>query len=439
MSSAIGLQVFPGILSTLLCTYHVSPSTLLQGLHGPPVNGHHTQAHGGGIIKVGSTFYWHGEDKTHGTGFQNINCYSSTDLVQWHYEGSSLTQQASGELGPNRIVERPKVVYNKPSGKYVMFLHVDDVDYLEGKAGIATCDTVNGGYEYLGSFHPLGYESRDMGVFVDDNDKGYLICEDRPNGIHIFELSQDYLSIVNQVHLFPEHLESPAMIKRDGLYYLFASGLTFWFANDNLYTTATSLTGPWAEWRMFAKPASATYSSQVSFILPIGPSSALYMGDRWQYPGLPRSTYVWLPLEINGRDVKMDNPQSFAIDVSRGAMAVPRSSRSYTPRIETSDERGQSGNLARFVLEVGDETERLTVALSYTIACEDERVALVAIDGSEIEQHVAFLGNSSAQKECFSVVHWTGKLFKGQHRLKVVSMGSKSEGLEIRGAVVCSS
>ncbi|KAL3489601.1 glycosyl hydrolase [Aspergillus germanicus] len=420
MSSTTGLQLFPGATWT-------------------SSDGRHIQAHGGGIIKVGSTFYWHGEDKTHGTGFHNINCYSSTDLVQWHYERSSLTQHESGDLGPSRIVERPKVVHNKHSGKYVMFLHIDDLDYGEGKVGVATCDTVNGRYEYLGSFHPLGFESRDMGVFVDDDDKGYLICEDRPNGIHIFELSEGYLSVVKQVHLFPEHLESPAMIKRDGLYYLFASGLTFWFANDNLYTTATSLAGPWAEWRMFAKPASATYSSQVSFILPIGPSSALYMGDRWQYPGLPRSTYVLLPLEIDGRDVKMDNAESFSIDVSTGAMARPRSSRSYTPRIKSSEERGWSGHLASFAIEIGEETEGLTVALCYTIACEDEKMALVSIDGSEIQQHVAFLGNSSAQKEGFSVVHWTGRLSRGQHRLKVISLGSKSGGLEIKGAVVCSS
>ncbi|KAL4861512.1 hypothetical protein BDV12DRAFT_203944 [Aspergillus spectabilis] len=76
------------------------------------------------------------------------------------------------------------------------------------------------------AFHPLGYESRDMGVFVDDDDEGYLICEDRPNGIHLFEISEDYSSIVRQVRLFPEHMESPAMSKRDALYYLFASGLT---------------------------------------------------------------------------------------------------------------------------------------------------------------------------------------------------------------------
>src|SRR5215475_5990315 len=48
-------------------------------------NGAYIQAHGGGITKVGSTYYWFGEDKTgessSDTSFQNIPCYSSTDLA----------------------------------------------------------------------------------------------------------------------------------------------------------------------------------------------------------------------------------------------------------------------------------------------------------------------------------------------------------------------
>ncbi|KAL2843344.1 glycosyl hydrolase [Aspergillus pseudoustus] len=416
MSSTTALQIFPGATWT-------------------SSDGRHIQAHGGGIIKVGSVFYWHGEDKTHGTGFRNINCYSSTDLVQWHYEGTSLTQQQSGDLGPDRIVERPKVVYNKHSDKYVMYLHIDVFDYHEGKVGLATCDTVNGNYEYHGSFHPLGYESRDMGVFIDDDYKGYLLCEDRPNGIHIFELSDDYLSIVKQVHLFPEHLESPAMIKRDGLYYLFASGLTFWFANDNLYTTSTSLAGPWAEWRMFAKPASATYSSQVTFVLPIG-SSALYMGDRWQYPGLPCSTYVWLPLKFDGVDVKMDNAQSFALDISTGESIIPASPRLYKPHSSAAQEAAASDIIASFVFDTSEDADATTVGLQYTIAGEDEKVALVSMDDSEANQLVAFLGNASPQKQAISAFHWREALAKGKHCLRVVGVGDRSDGLEVKGAVI---
>jgi hypothetical protein len=62
-------------------------------------------------------------------------------------------------------VERPKVVYNDETGKFVLYMHIDSSSYGEAKAGVATGDTVCGSYEYLGSAQPLGHQSRDMGLF----------------------------------------------------------------------------------------------------------------------------------------------------------------------------------------------------------------------------------------------------------------------------------
>ena len=137
---------------------------------------------GGGFIKVDSTYYWIGEDKTDGSSFQNINCYSSTNLVEWKYEGALLSKTSSGDLGPNRVVERPKVIYNKSTKKYVLWMHIDDSGYAEAKAGVATGDSVCGKYTYIGASKPLGFSSRDMGLYVDDDDKAYLLTEDRSNG-----------------------------------------------------------------------------------------------------------------------------------------------------------------------------------------------------------------------------------------------------------------
>jgi beta-xylosidase len=119
-----------------------------------------------------------GEDKTNGSAFQNVNCYSSVNLVEWKYEGALLSKTSSGDLGPNRVVERPKVIYNKSTKKYVLWMHIDSSDYKEAKAGVATGDTVCGKYTYKGASQPLGFQSRDMGLFVDDNDKAYLLTED---------------------------------------------------------------------------------------------------------------------------------------------------------------------------------------------------------------------------------------------------------------------
>lgn len=57
-------------------------------------------------------------------------------------------------------------------------MHIDSANYSEAKIGVATGDTVCGKYTYLRSEQPLGFQSRDSGVFVDDDGKGYLLTED---------------------------------------------------------------------------------------------------------------------------------------------------------------------------------------------------------------------------------------------------------------------
>ena len=141
--------------------------------------GAHVQAHGAGIFKQNGVYYMIGENKSAGSAFQSINCYSSTDLVRWTFVGELLTESGtSGDLGPNRVVERPKVLYNSNTKKYVLWMHIDDSSYGEAKVGVATGNSVCGSYTYLGSWRPLGFQSRDINVFQDDDGSAYLLSED---------------------------------------------------------------------------------------------------------------------------------------------------------------------------------------------------------------------------------------------------------------------
>ncbi|KAM0421159.1 hypothetical protein ACHAPT_011051 [Fusarium lateritium] len=402
-------------------------------------NGRHIQAHGGGILKVESKYYWHGEDKTEGATFRNVNCYSSSDLIEWNYEGAALTRQESGDLGPERVVERPKVVFNKASGQYVMWMHIDDSVYSLARVGVATCEIVNGQFSYRGSFRPMECASRDMGVFVDDDDKAYLMSEDRKHGVRIFELSEDYLSVAKLVHLFPEHLESPAMVKQNGLYYLFASQLTYWYANDNQYTTSTSLTGPWAPWKTFAKVGSNTYDSQVTFVLPTNDSSAIYMGDRWEFPPLPRSTYVWLPLDINGTSVTMDNAESFVLDATADGEVWTRGagpSKVHAPSQSAADQGHKEREvLAKFEFETTTERLGITLAFQYTTSDDDrEQGALVTVDG-DFQQTVAFLPSATPETVALSTVHVKGSISSGSHVVTVNFSPGEVVGLDIKGVI----
>ena len=95
-----------------------------------------------------------GEDKSGGSSFANVNCYSSTDLVQWTLVGALLSRTSSGDLGPNRVVERPKVIYNDKTQKYVLWMHMDSSSYGEARVAVATGDSVCGKYQYIKSFQP---------------------------------------------------------------------------------------------------------------------------------------------------------------------------------------------------------------------------------------------------------------------------------------------
>jgi hypothetical protein len=55
----------------------------------PDNRGKHIQAHGGGTIKLGKTYYWYGEERSQGldTNYRYVSCYSSKDLVSWKFEG----------------------------------------------------------------------------------------------------------------------------------------------------------------------------------------------------------------------------------------------------------------------------------------------------------------------------------------------------------------
>jgi hypothetical protein len=78
---------------------------------------------------------------------------------------------------------------------------------------------------------------------IDDDGTAYLLTEDvgqlcqhlsfpkcwheqRANGLRIDKLTDDYLNVTEETHLFTQDMEAPAMVKIDGRYFMFASHLT---------------------------------------------------------------------------------------------------------------------------------------------------------------------------------------------------------------------
>ena len=303
-------------------------NAIRPGLIWPDDHGRHIQAHGGGIIHVGGTWYWFGEDRSRANdpAKRYVACYSSTDLAHWSFRNQVLALGDPEGFGPDWVLERPKVFPCAKTGKFVMYLHVDGWSeagsYGVARVGVATCDTIAGDYQYLRSFRPLGMESRDIGQFVDDDGSPYLIFESRPtNGFVIAALSEDCLNVEREVCLIRAPLEGGAIVQYDGLYYVIGSALTGWWPNANKYATAERLEGPWSEFRDFAPPHTHTYLSQSTNLIKVTGSAAttvIYAGDQWRPDEQWDSRYLWMPLRIGGGKLWLPDPAPWSIDVRTG-------------------------------------------------------------------------------------------------------------------------
>lgn len=317
------------ILIFVITAARASNDWVYPGEPWPDQSGRQLQVHGGGILVSKGTFYWFGEDRSPGldTNRRYVSCYASDDLVHWRFSGRVLSLGDPEHLGPTRIVERPKVYFNRKTQMYVMYLHIDGPetgmkgDYNLARVGVAVCATVNGSYRYLKSFRPLGHESRDIGQFVDDDGTAYLIFEDRPFGFRIGKLTPDYLSVENEVCLVGEHLEGCAMIHYDGLYYFVGSQLTGWSPNSNKYAVATRLEGPWSAFKDLAPPETNTYGAQSSFLLKVTGSAGttvIFIGDLWKPNALWDSRYFWMPVEIGHGKMTLSPPRPWRLDLAKG-------------------------------------------------------------------------------------------------------------------------
>lgn len=246
-----------------------APLTIPGGVQFKDTSGNALHAHGGGVIKVGSYYYWFGEDRNADNTFKYVDAYRSTDLKNWEFRNHVLTQSSAAELG-TAYIERPKVVYNASTGKFVMWMHKENgTDYSEARAAVAVSSTVDGSYTYQGSFRPLGDNmSRDITTFVDTDGTGYMVSAANENyDLHIYKLTADYTGIASLVAnpWVGGHREAPALFKRGGVYFMLTSGATGWNANQQQYATATSLAGPGRPWRTSATPRPTTRRPRTSF------------------------------------------------------------------------------------------------------------------------------------------------------------------------------
>jgi beta-xylosidase len=266
-------------------------------------------AHGGGILVRKNRYYWYGERRGAKASL-GVNVYSSGDLLHWTYEGMALSQDASdttSEIQTGCLMERPKVIYNDRTRKYVMWFHLElkGQGYKAARAGVAVSDRPTGPFKYMGSMRPNGHMSRDMTLYKDTDGDAYLIYSSRENyDLRIVRLTEDYMSVTTaDSMLFSKHREAPAVMKYNGEYYMITSGCTGWKPNEAWLHKASTILGPWE--RVPGNPmrgpnAALTFDAQSTFILPVRGRKEMYvfMADRWKPGDLKDSRYIWLPISF---------------------------------------------------------------------------------------------------------------------------------------------
>lgn len=327
--------------------------------------GERIQAHGGSIFVENDTYYWYGENKektTPGSGnwHWGVRAYSSTDLYNWQDLGliiPPVLDDPTSPLHPAQKMDRPHIIFNEATGKYVCWLKVMGEDNEQTQAStVLSSDSLLGPYEIVRSnLRPLGMDAGDFDLVVDPHTKqGYYFFEKVHTDLIVADLTDDYTDVsgTSSTH-FPHsgppfNREGPAHFERNGVQYLVTSSTTGYFPNPSEFASAPEYHGPWTVLGN-AHPSDesrTSFRSQVSSVFKHPGKDDLYiaLADRWlpevpenlpnifdaiaaRMQGAPRpagaenlqavmslasgentaiADYVWLPIRFDGDVPRID-------------------------------------------------------------------------------------------------------------------------------------
>ena len=308
------------------------------------------------------TYYWYGEHKIKGKAGNKaqvgVHVYSSKDLYNWKDEGIALSVDSTdskSDIAMGCILERPKVIFNKKTNKFVMWFHLElkGKGYDAARSGVAVADKPTGPFTFIRSGRPNpgswpvnvrachkqpvansvkdnycggigclpahvdsvnilgrdfagGQMARDMNLFVDDDGKAYHVYSSEENSTtHIAELSDDYLSHTGRyARVFANrYMEAPTIFKTsEGKYYFIGSDCTGWTPNAARSAVADHIFGPWEELGnpCVGEGSETTFESQSTYVLPMqGKKDAfIFMADRWTPKNPIDGRYIWLPIRF---------------------------------------------------------------------------------------------------------------------------------------------
>ncbi|TFK39080.1 glycosyl hydrolase [Crucibulum laeve] len=293
-------------------------------------------AHAGGIAESGGTYYWFGQNERLEDEdlFSGINVYSSTDLMNWKNEGRALSPINGTNISPDRVVERPKAVFNANTNQWVLWFHADNSTYGLLQQGIATSSNVTGPYVFQKTFSPMGGTSQDFGLFQDVDGQSYALYSNgdavEAHDNLIARMNSNFTSVEETVYTFFDFdLEAPAIVFTGKRYYILMSHKTGYRPNNVVVFSAEHLAGPWSIQSYIAPTGTRTFNSQSTMLINIKgtqTNTIIYCGDQWATAkDLYDSRYIWLPATINDHSgsFNIDWHDLFTVNIKTGKVSYP--------------------------------------------------------------------------------------------------------------------
>lgn len=261
--------------------------------------GERIHAHACSVFFEADTFYLYGENKEKsapGNGILHwgVRCYASKDLYNWQDEGLIVApdlEDESSPLHPTAKSERPHIIRNPHTGKYICFLKVMERSGSQTLT-VLEADRFLGPYALLYSgARPLGMDAGDFDLVTAPDGKGYYYFERVHSELICADLTDDYTRVSGYYSTHfpkagpPDVREAPAYFSRRGKHYLLTSGTTGYHPNPSEAAIADTFHGPWRTLGDLhpGDLSRSSYGSQISAVFRHPKKKDLYIaiGDRW--------------------------------------------------------------------------------------------------------------------------------------------------------------
>lgn len=261
--------------------------------------GKRIQAHGGSIFYENGKYYWYGENKEktdgkNGIWHWGVRMYESRDLYNWKDLGLIIPPEPDkpdSPLHPTACMDRPHIIYNAATKKYVCWLKIMEKDGSQ-RSTVLTAGALTGPYTMVRTgLKPLNMSAGDFDLVVAPDGKAYYYFERVHSETICADMTADYTDVTGyySTHFprpYPPYVrEATAHFLRRGKHYLITSGTTGYLPNPSEVAMGPSWHGPF---EVLGDPcpddkSQTTYHAQISSVFKVPGKKDLYIacGDRW--------------------------------------------------------------------------------------------------------------------------------------------------------------